>query len=349
MWKVISLENGEFSALVVNTTYLTDFALKQGNTTKCKYCCINSCLVWLINLRICSFTYQFGEFGTYVMNIVSLQDCPEVIIHSNPANIYLRKYNFSSFLFLGFLISNSYFSPLALLWTALIIILMLIAWGFKCIIQQNAVCCVPLSSWFTSMNTSEYQEDLIASDSLNSLGDQIIRHRISSLDAFRGYRSFLSSPWWPVKNPLLFLDSQLHPWFLLTMVEEATGFWSILLGMASLQQMWFSHGINWYFIYTGFFVSNRILLLVTIIKNLLLCFRIINKSLHIFQNQRIKALKKIAFSICKVRLDNGSELCPISEFSATPCVKQEENFWQDCSSLCHDLSARIDAQFFGQQ
>lgn len=146
MWKMISLEDGDSASLVVNTTYATNIALKQGNSF------------------MCNFVYDFGEFGTYVINIASLQDCPEIIVQNDPANIYLP-----------------------LLWTFLVIVLILTAWGFKCILQHSSVCCRRLPSWFSITNSNEYQEDLVLSDSTNSQGDQIIRHRIRSLDAFRGF------------------------------------------------------------------------------------------------------------------------------------------------------------------
>lgn len=184
MWKMLSLKSGDHAVLAVNTTYLTDITLKEGNTTLCKYCCLNTlCMKLSQFFFFFSFIYKFGEFGTYVINIISSQDCPEVVIHDDPANIYLRKYN----VILYHLNQLNIFFCIALLWTSLFIILMLTAWGFKCIIQQNAICCRPLSSWFSSINSSEYQEDLIVPDSTNSQGDQIIRHRIRSLDAFRGY------------------------------------------------------------------------------------------------------------------------------------------------------------------
>jgi len=188
-----------------------------------------------------SFIYKFGEFGTYVINIISSQDCPEVVIHDDPANIYLRKYN----VILYHLNQLNIFFCIALLWTSLFIILMLTAWGFKCIIQQNAICCRPLSSWFSSINSSEYQEDLIVPDSTNSQGDQIIRHRIRSLDAFRGYELItLRSQLGIVTTAILCLGLQSFLWYLSTMVEVVTGFWNILLGMVSPLLMWFSHGTN---------------------------------------------------------------------------------------------------------
>jgi len=148
LWKMVSVENGASAAVIVNTTYPTCMELRNLNDT-------------------CNFTYHFGEFGIYAMDVSSSGgggECPEVIVHNSPANIYLP-----------------------LLWTALVIVLMLTTWGFKCVIKQSVTCCRPLmASWFSIANDVEDQEVLLLSDSTDSQGDQIIRHRIRSLDALRG-------------------------------------------------------------------------------------------------------------------------------------------------------------------
>ena len=85
----------------------------------------------------------------------------------------------------------------ALLWSALVFIGLLIVWGFKCILQEHN--CFGLFRWLStgfasvsvqSRSGDEAAEALVApSDSVSP----VARNRIRSLDAFRGYLSYLAA------------------------------------------------------------------------------------------------------------------------------------------------------------